>query len=201
MSRLSDVHPPATVDPAGVPATVDPAGVPATVDPASVRAAVDAVPDPELPPVTIGMLGMVHHLDVAGGKVLVELLPTFSGCPATDMIERDVVQAAGSVVGVTQVVVRFRYDPPWTPERITAEGRERLREFGIAPPGGALVSAGVSTEGRSVLPLAVVDHDDPRPCPYCGSIDTQRDAPFGPTPCRDLRFCAACQQPFEAFKN
>jgi len=179
-----------------------------TVDPAAVRRAVEGVPDPELPPVTIGMLGMVHDLDVAtDGTVRVELLPTFSGCPATEMIERDVVDAVRAVDGVQQVTVRFRFDPPWTPERIDATGRERLREFGIAPPGGPVPSP--RPEGRTSLPLLVAPSAaaaagpaaDPRPCPFCGSDATIRDSEYGPTPCRDLRFCEACQQPFEAFKT
>lgn len=170
-------------------------------DPAAVRRAVEDVPDPELPPVTIGMLGMVHHLEVVdGGTVVIELLPTFSGCPATEMIERDVLAAVRAVAGVAEVTVRFRYDPPWTPDRIDAVGRERLRSFGIAPPGGPIAGA-VTSEGRPTLPLAAEPGPDaPRPCPYCGSTDTVRDSAFGPTPCRDLRMCHACNQPFEAFK-
>lgn len=181
------------------------------LDTGAVRRAVEDVPDPELPPVTIGMLGMVHHLDVADdGTVSVELLPTFSGCPATEMIERDVVDAASDVPGVTSVRVRFRFDPPWTPDRIDATGRERLREFGIAPPGGPIHGA-VAAEGRRSLPLALGATTEralgattadaaPRTCPYCASTDTVRDAAFGPTPCRDVRYCNACRQPFEAFK-
>ena len=179
------------------------------IDGDAVRRAVTGVPDPELPPVTIGMLGMVHDLQVdADGTVRIELLPTFSGCPATEMIERDVVAAAAAVDGVTEVRVRFRYDPPWTPDRIDATGRERLREFGIAPPhfspgahppGGAVASP--RPEGRPTLPLALGAASDPRPCPYCGSDGTIRESNFGPTPCRDLRFCETCQQPFEAFKT
>jgi ring-1,2-phenylacetyl-CoA epoxidase subunit PaaD len=162
-----------------------------------VRAAVEGVPDPELPPVTIGMLGMIHDVALDGATVRIELLPTFSGCPATEMIERDVVTAVRAVEGVDEVQVRFRYDPPWTAERIDDEGRERLREFGIAPPGGEV--AGVRPDGRPTLPVAPTA--SPRPCPYCGSEDTVRESSFGPTPCRDLRFCATCQQPFEAFKT
>jgi ring-1,2-phenylacetyl-CoA epoxidase subunit PaaD len=168
-------------------------------DPAAVRRAIEAVPDPELPPVTIGMLGMVHEVLVDDGHVLVELLPTFSGCPATEMIERDVVEAVRGVAGVAQVRVRFRYDPPWTADRIDADGRERLREFGIAPPGG-VVEGSTRPDGRPTLPLATAGAPA-RPCPYCGSTDTTLDSSFGPTPCRDLRFCAGCQQPFEAFKS
>ncbi|WP_211262660.1 1,2-phenylacetyl-CoA epoxidase subunit PaaD [Nitriliruptor alkaliphilus] len=167
-------------------------------DVARVRAAIADVPDPELPPVTIGMLGMLHELDVDGGHVYVELLPTFAGCPATDMIERDVVAAASAVPGVDEVTVRFRFNPPWTPDRIDAVGRERLREFGIAPPGGA--TGAPAPDGRVTLPLMLGPASDPRPCPYCGSADTVRESNFGPTPCRDVRFCDACQQPFEAFK-
>lgn len=173
-------------------------------DPEAVAAAVAGVPDPELPPVTVGMLGMVHDLRTDGGDVTVELLPTFSGCPATEMIERDVRAAVGRVPGVERVTVRFRFDPPWTADRITEAGRERLRGFGIAPPGGA-VPAPRPAAGRRTLPIAaslsVEPDSDPRPCPYCGSDDTTRDSAFGPTPCRDLRFCNACVQPFEAFKD
>jgi ring-1,2-phenylacetyl-CoA epoxidase subunit PaaD len=170
-----------------------------TIDRAEVRRVVDRVPDPELPPVTIGMLGMVHNLEVTDDRVVVELLPTFSGCPATEMIERDVVDAVEAVDGVGTVTVRFRYDPPWTPDRIDDVGRERLREFGIAPPGGSIADA-PRPEGRRTLPLARLPQA-PRPCPYCGSLDTVRDSAFGPTPCRDLRYCTACEQPFEAFKT
>ncbi len=171
------------------------------IDHAEVRRAISDVPDPELPPVTIGMLGMVHHLDVAAdGAVVVELLPTFSGCPATDLIGEDVEAAALAVDGVRSVTVRFRHDPPWTADRIDAEGREALRRFGIAPPGGE-VSGSARPEGRPTLPLALGASAAARPCPYCGSDDTVRDAPFGPTPCRDVRYCNACAQPFEAFKS
>ncbi|MEX0834517.1 MAG: 1,2-phenylacetyl-CoA epoxidase subunit PaaD, partial [Nitriliruptor sp.] len=163
-----------------------------------VRRAVADVPDPELPPVTLGMLGMVHAVDVEDGHVRVELLPTFAGCPATEIMERDVVEAVGRVPGVDQVSVRFRFDPPWTPDRIDAIGRERLREFGIAPPGGA--TGAPTADGRVTLPLMLGPASDPRPCPYCGSSDTVRESNFGPTPCRDVRFCEGCQQPFEAFK-
>ncbi|MEX1178582.1 MAG: 1,2-phenylacetyl-CoA epoxidase subunit PaaD [Nitriliruptor sp.] len=165
----------------------------------AVRDAVAGVPDPELPPVTLGMLGMIHDVTVGdGGDVRIELLPTFAGCPATEIMERDVVEAVGAVPGAGRVEVRFRFDPPWTPDRIDATGRERLREFGIAPPGGA--TGAPTADGRVTLPLMLGPASDPRPCPYCGSSDTVRESNFGPTPCRDVRFCEGCQQPFEAFK-
>jgi ring-1,2-phenylacetyl-CoA epoxidase subunit PaaD len=181
-------------------------------DVAEVRRAVMAVADPELPPVTIGMLGMVHDLAVApGGRVEVVLLPTYTGCPATEMIERDVVSALDAVPGVTDVRVRFTFDPPWSADRIDEEGRRRLRGFGITPPGGPITGA-PQPDGRPTLPLARPSRGSageapgeasdraPRPCPYCGSTDTVLDSPFGPTPCRDVRSCRSCRQPFEAFK-
>lgn len=172
-------------------------------DLAAVRAAVAGVPDPELPPVTLGMLGMVHDVRVHDdGRVEIELLPTFSGCPATEMMERDVRTAVGALPGVADVTVRFRFDPPWRATMITEEGHERLREFGIAPPGGAVPS--VTPAGRPTLPLAFSMTEPEvavRACPYCGSEDTVRESSFGPTPCRDIRFCNGCQQPFEAFKD
>ena len=163
-----------------------------------VRAAVGGVPDPELPPVTLAMLGMVHDVRVDGHHVHVELLPTWSGCPATDVIGEDVRTAVAAVDGVTEVTVRFRFDPVWTPARITTEGHDALRSFGIAPP----VSIPPSTTSLPVLPTTGPGPvDSSRPCPYCGSTDTVRDGMFGPTPCRDVRYCNACAQPFEAFKS
>lgn len=168
------------------------------VDRAAVRRAVEAVPDPELPPVTVGMLGMVHDVRVTDdGAVEIELLPTWSGCPATDAIREDVETAVGRIAGVARVDVRFRFDPPWTAERISDEGREALRGFGITPPRIAGAGAGPPA---GVTPLPIVEQPA-RTCPYCGSTDTTLDSPFGPTPCRSIHFCEACRQPFEAFKS
>lgn len=162
--------------------------------------AVTSVADPELPGLTLGMLGVVHDVVVDGGHVHVELLPTFVGCPATEMMERDVVAAARRLPGVETVTVRFRYDPPWTPDRIDAAGREQLRAFGIAPPGGTVPGA-LPPPGRAPLPLVLEPDAAPRACPFCGSLRTVRESRFGPTPCRDVRFCDDCQQPFEAFRS
>lgn len=169
-----------------------------TVDRDAVVAAVAEVPDPEMPAVTLAMLGVVHDVTVADGHVTVELLPTFAGCPATDMMAEDVERAVGAVRGVTSVAVRFPHAPRWTPDRITAAGRDALRAFGIAPPG-----EGAGRRGQ--LPVVSTPSDPPaeppRPCPWCGSTATERDGLFGPTPCRDVRFCRDCQQPFEAVRT
>ena len=168
------------------------------VDVAAVRAAVAAVADPELPPVTIGMLGMVHDVAVdADGAVTVELLPTFAGCPATELIAANVQEAVGHLDGVAAASVRFRYDPPWTPDRIDEAGRAALASFGIDPPVAGAPDAG----GRTRLPLLADPPTVARRCPYCGSTDTEQASAFGPTPCRSIHTCRACQQPFEAFKS
>ncbi len=164
----------------------------------AVRDAAGGVLDPEMPAVTLAMLGMVHDVQATGHDVEIELLPTFSGCPATEMIAEDVRAAVGAVDGVGTVTVRFRYDPPWTPERITPEGHEALRSFGIAPPVGRPELPVLPTAGSFSGPTAAAA---PRPCPYCDSTNTDRDGLFGPTPCRDVRYCRDCQQPFEAFKS
>lgn len=164
------------------------------VDLAAVRAAAEAVPDPELPPVTLGMLGVIHDVTVDGGRVAVDLLPTFAGCPATEMMTRDVEAAVMEVPGVDAVEVRVPFSPPWTPDRMSPAAHEALRGFGIAAP--------VDVPSGRRLPV-LTDEDtatDRRTCPYCGSDDTERQSLFGPTPCRDVRYCHACRQPFEGFK-
>lgn len=184
-----------------------------TVDLQAVREAAASVPDPELPPVSLGQLGMVHDVRVEGERIVVELLPTFSGCPATEMMGRDVkdaiVQRVDDVDDPDRILVRWLFEPQWTTDRISQEGHERLREFGIAPPtgGGGVVTGGPDRDGRRSLPLSVggaSDPDaDPAPavvCPYCGAEEVEEDSPFGPTPCRANWFCNACDQPFERFK-
>lgn len=157
--------------------------------PAEVRAVIDTVPDPEMPPVSIGDLGMVVDVTVQAGTadgahVHVVLVPTFSGCPATAMIRTDVTAAVERMDAVDSVTVDFTNEVLWTPERITDTGREKLREFGIAPPGS----------GQQLVQISGVR------CPVCGSRRTGQDSPFGPTPCRDTWFCNDCRNPFEAIK-
>lgn len=178
-----------------------------------VREAVEAVPDPEMPPVTIGDLGMVEDVRVAAdGTVEVELIPTFSGCPAIRVIEEDVTAALDG----SPVSVRWRRDLVWDPQRISAEGRAKLRAFGIAPPPGERISGGPGRARPTLVPLlsrsaseadrpswggqSASEADRDRGCPYCGSADTVTDSPFGPTPCRSTHYCRSCRNPFEAIK-
>lgn len=161
------------------------------VGPDDVRAAIARVPDPEMPAVTVADLGMVTdvrvHAEPGGARVEVDLVPTFSGCPATHEIRADVAAAVAALDGVAGVEVRFVRHVTWTPERISAAGREKLRAFGIAPPG--------SGQGPALVTLGGLT------CPLCGARDTVGDSPFGPTPCRSTHYCNACRNPFEAIKD
>ncbi len=156
-----------------------------TIDVDAVRHAVEGVEDPEMPPITIGELGMVLDVRLDGSTVAVEVMPTFSGCPAIAYIGADVVSAAAAVEGVTDVEVRWRKDVAWGPELITESGRAKLTQAGIAPPGS----------GQQLLQIGGVT------CPYCGSRNTRADSPFGAAPCRSTYSCRDCKTPFDAIKD
>jgi ring-1,2-phenylacetyl-CoA epoxidase subunit PaaD len=147
------------------------------------------VADPEIPAVSVIDMGMVERVDVAGGRVRVVVLPTFTGCPAVPQIEADVARAAQAVEGVVEARVEMSFDPPWTTDRITPDGRRRLRDFGLAPP----------EDGVPVL-IASIGLPDRARCPFCGSRATRAESMFGPTPCRAVFYCDACRNPFEQFK-
>ncbi len=155
-----------------------------SVTPDDVRAVLDTVPDPEMPPVSVGELGMVVDVRVDGEHVHVDLVPTFSGCPAIAVIREEVEAALLAMDGVTSASVAFTNDVVWEPDRIAESGRAKLAEFGIAPPGS----------GQTLLGIGGVT------CPLCGSRDTVVDSPFGPTPCRASNYCNACRNPFEVIK-
>lgn len=154
-----------------------------------VRHALADVRDPEIPACSIVDLGMVERVEATDHAVEVDLLPTFVGCPAKDVIGEDVEASLREVTGGRDVRVRFVYDPPWTTDRITEQGRASLREYGIAP----------HWEGGPVavpfMKLAGV------PCPYCASTETVMESGWGPTPCRTAHYCRACRNPFEGFKT
>jgi ring-1,2-phenylacetyl-CoA epoxidase subunit PaaD len=153
--------------------------------------ALDGVHDPEIPACSITDLGMVERVEVTEGAIEVDLLPTFVGCPAKDLIGQDVRTALDEVAGDRAVRVRFVHDPPWTTERITDRGRARLREFGIAPHWDR------PADGPVMIPLMA---SAPVACPYCGSDDTVMESRWGPTPCRTQHWCRSCRNPFEGFK-
>jgi ring-1,2-phenylacetyl-CoA epoxidase subunit PaaD len=160
-----------------------------------VRALLDTVPDPEIPNVSITELGMIGAIDVSAGRIRVELLPTFVGCPAVELIRTGIAERLAVLGLPVEVVVSFA--TPWTTDRISPAGRDKLRQSGFAPPPPA-------SSGRSLPVLDVITTGGPEeatPCPYCGSDRTVLESAFGPTLCRSIRHCAACRQPFEAFKT
>ena len=154
----------------------------------TVWTALGGVMDPEIPAVSITEMGMVLDVLAEGEAVSVTILPTFTGCPAIDVIVHDVEQAVTGVEGVETVQVKLVYDPPWSTERISSEGRRKLQQSGLAPPAAGSV---LITDIR--LPAVAV-------CPFCGGRDTANENPFGPTPCRAIYYCSSCRNPFEQFK-
>jgi len=156
--------------------------------PAELLAAARAVPDPEIPVLTLGDLGVIRDLRVTGdGTVEIDITPTYTGCPATAVIAAD-VQAALRRAGADQVSVRTVLSPPWTTDWLSQAGRSKLREYGIAPPGPAPRAAGLVRLTLSAR------------CPRCGSTDTREVSRFGSTPCKSLWTCRSCTEPFESFK-
>jgi len=151
----------------------------------------DSVLDPEVPALSVCDLGIVRDVIDHGGELEVVLTPTYSGCPATEVIEQNVLDAL-RVEGLAPARATLRRAPAWTTDWISAEGRRKLREYGIAPPGPAL------PEGSA--PIRIVRREPPIACPHCGSADTERLSAFGSTACKALYRCRACREPFEHFK-
>jgi len=136
-------------------------------------------------------LGLVHRVALEGERLRVELLPTFVGCPALELIRESVAARLAGMAPVVEVEMTFA--EPWTSDRITAEGTRKLRESGFAPPGAARQDGGRPLFATiAVRPSAA--------CPWCGSADTTLENLFGPTLCRTLFWCNRCRQPFEQFK-
>jgi ring-1,2-phenylacetyl-CoA epoxidase subunit PaaD len=154
-----------------------------------VWAALAEVPDPEIPVISVVDLGVVRDVEVDGDRVHVAFTPTMLGCPALEAMRAQMAEAIRSVGGEPEVDVV--HDEPWTTDRITPEGREKLRESGFAPP---------APRGTGSVQLVELQQGRFR-CPYCGSTATRLENLFGPTPCRSIRYCTSCRQPFEQFKT
>jgi ring-1,2-phenylacetyl-CoA epoxidase subunit PaaD len=148
------------------------------------------VPDPEVPVLSVCDLGIVREVSVQGSGVEVVLTPTYSGCPATEVIAQSVHDALAAA-GFGPVTLITRRAPAWTTDWISDEGRRKLRDYGIAPPSG---NAAVS-DGAVPIRIQVRGVD----CPRCGSADTERLSAFGSTACKALYRCRACREPFEHF--
>ena len=158
-------------------------------------AVLDDVLDPEVPAVSVRDLGIVRDVRVAGDALEIVLTPTYSGCPATEVIEQDVL-AAIDAAGLGPAHVTLQRAPAWTTDWITELGRARLLAYGIAPPG--------PLPPGTEVPLRFMPRAHAAPvalaCPRCGSHDTERLSAFGSTACKALYRCIACREPFEHFK-
>ncbi|TVS03035.1 MAG: phenylacetate-CoA oxygenase subunit PaaJ [Rhodobacteraceae bacterium] len=153
------------------------------------------VPDPEIPVISVTDLGIVRDVSVEGETVVVTVTPTYSGCPATSVINFEIEKALRDQ-GVADVRLERQLDPPWTTDWLKPEAREKLRAYGIAPPIDGTRAEGV-VEGRikRLTGAALVV-----PCPHCGSEDTQKVSQFGSTPCKAAYQCRSCLEPFDYFK-
>ena len=158
-------------------------------------AVLSTVLDPEVPALSLRDLGIVRDVREQGGALDVVLTPTYSGCPATEVISQSVVDAI-TAAGLGPVTITMQRAPAWTTDWISEAGRRKLREYGIAPPGP------VSPDGAAPLKFmprrpgsgSAVD------CPRCGSAHTERLSAFGSTACKAMYRCLACREPFEHFK-
>jgi ring-1,2-phenylacetyl-CoA epoxidase subunit PaaD len=151
--------------------------------------ALEEIPDPEIPVISLVELGVIRSVDVHEGHVHVEFTPTFLGCPALEVMKRALEETVSALGGEPEVQVI--QDDSWSTDRITPKGREKLRAAGFAPPAPREASA----------PTLVQLQANVHRCPYCGSTETRLENIFGPTPCRSLRYCDSCRQPFEQFKT
>lgn len=157
-----------------------------TVTAAEVWQALEAVKDPEIPVVSVVEMGIVRDVIVSGEQITVKMTPTFSGCPALEVMRREIGECVRQL-GVADVQVEIVLYPPWTTDSLSEETRARLKAFGLAPP---------PQQGGSI-PLTLYL---PVSCPYCDSANTVLKNSFGSTLCRAIYYCQACQQPFEQFK-
>ena len=168
---------------------------------AAAWAVLASVPDPEVPAVSLCDLGIVRDVVQHVDHLHIVLTPTYSGCPATEVIAQNVADAMHAA-GLGPVVVSHRLAPPWTTDWISAEGRQKMQAYGIVPPSGRAAWADCGDlgdpGGAAVRPM----HIRPRAlnCPRCGSADTERLSAFGSTACKALHRCRACREPFEYFK-
>ena len=155
----------------------------------AVWAALGEIPDPEIPVISLVDLGVIRSVDVSNGHVRIEFTPTFLGCPALEAMKSAMEATVAALGGEPEVEVIA--DDSWSTDRITPAGRAKLREAGFAPPPPR------ETSVPTLVQLNATIHR----CPYCDSTETRLENIFGPTPCRSIRYCESCRQPFEQFKT
>jgi ring-1,2-phenylacetyl-CoA epoxidase subunit PaaD len=149
------------------------------------------IDDPEMP-ITIVDLGIVEDVRIdetsTPAAVEIDILPTFVGCPALPVIEETIQKKVGALNGVGAIRVHFKFDPPWSVDRISAEGRASLKEYGLTVP-------------HRMVAAEPEDEPEVPACPFCGSAQVRLESPFGPTRCRMIYYCEACRNPFEHLKR
>ncbi len=160
---------------------------PALGDEAAVLRLLSSIKDPEVPVLNVVEMGIVRRVELGDRETVVQITPTYSGCPAMEVIEGQIRQVLEDS-GLPGVRLKRVYAPPWTTDWMTEEARRKLRDYGIAPP-------------ARKQELVQLDEEVSAPCPYCHSIETELRSAFGPTACKALHFCRACCQPFESFKT
>jgi ring-1,2-phenylacetyl-CoA epoxidase subunit PaaD len=172
--------------------------------------ALDDVKDPEIPVVSVVELGIIQAVEVDAGSARIAITPTFLGCPALEIMRREIA-ARVRELGYEDVRVDVQLEPAWTTDRIAPAARERMKSIGLAPPPparfvtdqdltflgtGTLGAGGPAEQGAPGAPSPA----ESVACPYCGSEDTRVESAFGPTICRVIHYCGSCRQSFEEFK-
>lgn len=161
-----------------------------TIDEKTVWGILETVADPEIPTVSIVELGIIQAVQLGtDNAVQIKMTPTFAGCPAIHMMQENIQEALGHA-GIQDVLIELVFDPPWTSDRITESGRQKMAKIGIAPP------PHLHGRGDGAMIMLVENIA----CPFCNSSKTHLDAAFGPTLCRAIYRCDDCHQPFELFK-
>lgn len=152
-----------------------------------IRVWLDAVKDPEIPVLSLNDLGVITGIEIQPeGKVLVNMTPTFAGCPAMDVMQQDVEEVLKEN-GIDDFEVRISFDTQWNSNMISNKGREALARFGLTPP----------PKHNMIVDIDIIEHAK---CPHCGSENTEMKTPFGPTLCRSIHYCNNCFNAFEQFK-
>lgn len=145
------------------------------------------VEDPEVPVINVCELGIIRNVEIVRETVFVTVTPTYSGCPAVEVIDLN-IRVAIMEEGYSDVVIKHEINPPWSTDDITEAGRQKLLDYGIAPPNGSSAKA------------SLLGVDKPRACPQCGSEKTELLSQFGSTACKALYRCLDCREPFDYFK-
>ena len=153
-----------------------------------IREWLDEIPDPEIPVISLMELGVVRDVHIDGNRVQVDITPTYSGCPAMRVMEEDIHRKLREK-GIERVITKTVLSPAWTTDWLSDDAKQKLKKYGIAPPGKT---------GLTNNPIHFAKENVP--CPFCDSTDTKLESQFGSTACKSLYYCNACQQPFEHFK-